>query len=87
MIFRLHQHGFGNIDADITAGGITITDYGCGYGAFFHYLKDRPVMMDSRYIGIDISEAMLVEAENHTRDPRVNSGGWISSSREAGDRR
>ncbi len=53
------------------AGGITITDYGCGYGAFFHYLKDRPVMMDSRYIGIDISEAMLVEAENHTRDPRA----------------
>ncbi len=52
-------------------GGVTITDYGCGYGAFFDYLKDRPVMEGSRYIGIDISAAMLEEAESHTADERT----------------
>jgi len=52
-------------------GGITITDYGCGYGAFFDYLKDRPVMSDSRYIGIDISQAMIDEAEVQIQDPRT----------------
>ncbi len=52
-------------------GGATITDYGCGYGAFFEFLKDRPVMTGSRYIGIDISEAMLEEAQSHTNDPRA----------------
>ena len=35
-------------------GGTSITDFGCGYGAFFDYLKDRPVMAASRYTGIDI---------------------------------
>lgn len=52
-------------------GGVTITDYGCGYGAFFEYLKDRPVMNGSRYIGIDISTAMLEEAQSHIADPRA----------------
>ena len=33
-------------DAD-RQGGVTIIDYGCGYGAFFDYLKARPVMDDS----------------------------------------
>jgi len=52
-------------------GGISITDYGCGYGAFFDYLKDRPVMTASRYIGIDISAGMINEAESRIRDPRA----------------
>lgn len=53
-------------------GGVTIIDYGCGYGAFFDYLKDRPVMDASRYIGIDMSAAMIAEAEARIRDPRVS---------------
>lgn len=53
-------------------GGITIIDYGCGYGAFFDYLQDRPVMDASRYIGIDMSAAMIAEAEARIRDPRVS---------------
>ncbi|MCH7935664.1 MAG: methyltransferase domain-containing protein [Proteobacteria bacterium] len=58
-------------DAD-RRGGVTITDYGCGYGAFFDYLQDRPVMDASRYIGIDISAAMIAEAKARIRDPRVS---------------
>jgi SAM-dependent methyltransferase len=57
--------------ADDRNGGVTITDYGCGYGAFFDYLKDRPVMEGSRYIGIDLSAAMIEKAESHITDPRA----------------
>ena len=52
-------------------GGITITDFGCGYGAFFDYLEARPVMEGSRYIGIDMSAAMIDEAQRRIRDPRA----------------
>ena len=52
-------------------GGTSITDFGCGYGAFFDYLKDRPVMAASRYTGIDISAGMINEAESRIRDPRA----------------
>lgn len=57
--------------ADDRNGGVTITDYGCGYGALFDYLKDRPVMEGSRYIGIDLSAAMIEEAESRITDPRA----------------
>lgn len=56
---------------DDRGGGIVVTDFGCGYGAFFDYLKDRPVMAGSRYIGIDMSERMLDEARTRIPDPRA----------------
>ena len=52
-------------------GGISITDFGCGYGAFFDYLADRPVMKNSRYTGIDMSAAMIEEAYARIRDSRA----------------
>ncbi|MCH8237428.1 MAG: methyltransferase domain-containing protein [Proteobacteria bacterium] len=52
-------------------GGITITDFGCGYGAFFDYLEARPVMEGSRYMGIDMSAGMIAEAQRRIRDPRA----------------
>ncbi len=52
-------------------GGITITDFGCGYGAFFDYLKDRPVMTNSRYTGIDMSAAMISQAQAGIDDERA----------------
>lgn len=52
-------------------GGVVITDFGCGYGAFFDFLKDRPVMQGSRYIGIDMSANMIAEAERRIDDPRA----------------
>ncbi|NQU60566.1 MAG: methyltransferase domain-containing protein [Rhodospirillales bacterium] len=64
-------------------GGISITDFGCGYGAFFDYLKDRPVMNESRYIGIDISQAMIDEAENCTQDPRAKFHRHLIATEEA----
>ena len=52
-------------------GGISITDFGCGYGAFFDYLADRPVMKNNRYTGIDMSAAMIEEANARIRDSRA----------------
>ena len=52
-------------------GGISITDFGCGYGAFFDYLADRPVMKNSRYTGIDMSAAMIEQAEARIDDARA----------------
>ena len=56
---------------DDRRGGVTITDFGCGYGAFFDYLKDRPVMTNSRYTGIDMSAAMISQAQASIDDPRA----------------
>jgi len=53
------------------AGGLTIHDFGCGYGALFDFLKDQPVMRSSRYIGTDISEAMVLAARSRIDDPRA----------------
>jgi len=54
------------------AGGITIHDFGCGYGSLFEYLADRPVMNRSRYIGTDMSQAMVDAARERIRDPRAS---------------
>jgi len=54
------------------AGGITVHDFGCGYGALFSYLKDRPVMRDSRYIGTDMSAEMISTARRLVVDPRAS---------------
>ena len=60
-------------------GGISITDFGCGYGAFFDYLADRPVMKNSRYTGIDMSAAMIEEANARIRDSRATFQSHLTS--------
>ena len=52
-------------------GGISITDFGCGYGAFFNYLENLPIMNKSKYTGIDISLAMIRQAQADITDPRA----------------
>ena len=61
----------GLFSEDDRQGGLTITDFGCGYGAFFDYLKDRPVMDGSRYTGIDMSAAMIQQAQTAIEDTRA----------------
>jgi len=53
------------------AGGLTIHDFGCGYGALFHYLEDLPVMQHSQYIGTDMSKEMIDAAQGSITDPRA----------------
>ena len=64
-------------------GGISITDFGCGYGAFFDYLADRPVMKNSRYTGIDMSAAMIEEANARIRDSRATFQSHLIASETA----
>ncbi|MEK9754618.1 MAG: methyltransferase [Rhodospirillaceae bacterium] len=59
-------------DESAEAGGVTIHDFGCGYGALFDYLCELPVMTGSRYAGIDMSEAMLAAARKRVTDPRAS---------------
>jgi SAM-dependent methyltransferase len=53
-------------------GGVVIADFGCGYGALFDFLRDRPVMKGSRYVGIDLSAKMIDEARRRIDDPRAS---------------
>ena len=38
------------IDKIDTNGGIKIADFGCGYGAFYEYIKFRKFMINSYYL-------------------------------------
>jgi SAM-dependent methyltransferase len=52
-------------------GPFTVNDLGCGYGAFFDYLAPRLGHRLARFVGIDISPAMIQEAQTRVRDPRA----------------
>jgi len=52
-------------------GGITIHDFGCGYGALFDFLADHPAMRASAYIGTDMSAGMIETASARIDDPRA----------------
>jgi SAM-dependent methyltransferase len=52
-------------------GPVTINDLGCGYGAFFDFLKDHPALRGGRFHGYDISEAMIRKAQERIDDPRA----------------
>ena len=65
------------------AGGITIHDFGCGYGAFFDYLMDHPAMQASLYIGTDMCGSMLEAAQHRINDPRASFNHGFSAEVEA----
>ena len=50
---------------------IVIHDFGCGYGALFDYLADKPIMTNAHYIGTDISSQMITAASQKINDPRA----------------
>ncbi len=57
---------------------LTINDLGCGYGAFYHYLRTESSLKVSRYYGYDISEEMLTLAKRSIKD---KSAVFINSER------
>ena len=50
---------------------IVIHDFGCGYGALFNYLADKPIMENGHYIGSDMSSQMIITALQNIDDPRA----------------
>ncbi|MBY0431954.1 MAG: class I SAM-dependent methyltransferase [Rhodospirillales bacterium] len=50
---------------------LVVNDLGCGYGALFDYLKDKPALRGGHYRGYDISAGMLAAAKARISDPRA----------------
>lgn len=73
----------GAIDIADDKGGISITDLGCGYGALFDYIAQRPFMQNSLYFGYDICEAMVLEAGRRVHDPRARFDQSLMATRPA----
>ena len=44
-------------------GKISISDFGCGYGALYQYIQNKPFMKGSLYIGYDIVDSFINEAK------------------------
>lgn len=55
------------------AAHFSLTDYGCGYGAFLEYLQERlPQGTDFEFLGLDLSEAMIDAARTRfAAEPRA----------------
>lgn len=64
---NLEQPALWSLLGDSLAG-LSILDLGCGFGGFAR--KARALGADS-VLGIDVSENMLAEARNRTRDPHI----------------
>ncbi len=56
---------------DMATGNVSINDFGCGYGAFFEFLADYPIMQNSRFYGYDISQPMIAACRDRISDPRA----------------
>jgi len=52
---------FAHVVRDLDLEGAQVLDIGCGYGAFYQYLRGSGVQFDS-YRGIDLVEAFIEEA-------------------------
>ena len=48
--------------------GSSILDVGCGYGAFYEFLKEQDIHVD--YTGIDLVEDMIIHAQEKYREVR-----------------
>lgn len=60
------------IEPEVAKQGISINDFGCGYGAMFRFLDELPGVRVTRYYGYDISEDMLRAAPEFAADERAS---------------
>ena len=70
-------------EADDDKGGTSVNDLGCGYGAFFEYLKDMPALRGGAYHGYDICEDMVETARRTIGDPRARFQQSLIATRRA----
>lgn len=59
------------IEPEAAKQGISINDFGCGYGAMFRFLDQLPGVRVARYYGYDISAEMLKVAPEFAGDERA----------------
>ncbi|MFC1674230.1 class I SAM-dependent methyltransferase, partial [Pseudomonadota bacterium] len=53
-------------------GGVTVNDFGCGYGALFDLMVAEPMMHGGRYTGYDITPEMVDTAQERHDDTRAS---------------
>jgi SAM-dependent methyltransferase len=61
----------GILDNVQTSQPVSISDFGCGYGALFNFLSEWPELSKMVYSGYDISEEMIRVAWQLINDPRA----------------
>ncbi|MBT3907056.1 MAG: class I SAM-dependent methyltransferase [Rhodospirillaceae bacterium] len=66
--FRILTTLFGE---DAQNGDFSVNDFGCGYGAYYTFLKKLKMKKPFRYFGIDISEEMIKKCESRIKDPNA----------------
>ena len=59
-----------DVPKDVSSG-VTVHDFGCGYGALFDFIRDHPLMRDGHYLGTDMSDRMIAAARQRVHDPRA----------------
>ena len=59
------------LELDPEPSVVSVNDWGCGYGALFDYLDERPDVTLEHYYGYDISSEMLEAAAQRLNDPRA----------------
>jgi SAM-dependent methyltransferase len=67
--FRVLTTLFGD---DAQNGDFSVNDFGCGYGAYYTFLKKLKMKKPFRYFGIDISEEMIKKCESRIKDPNAH---------------
>jgi SAM-dependent methyltransferase len=59
------------VDPRRAGEGISVNDFGCGYGALFRYLDENLPVPLTRYYGYDISPEVLTAGEQWVADDRA----------------
>jgi SAM-dependent methyltransferase len=74
----------GQILPELPSAGLTVHDFGCGYGALFDFLSEHPIMRnEGRYVGTDMVEAMLDAARARVTDPRARFSYGVDAAEPA----
>ncbi len=56
------------IDNENTNIKLSLVDFGCGYGAFFTFLKKHGLMINRKYTGYDITKEMILNCLENIHD-------------------
>jgi SAM-dependent methyltransferase len=60
------------LERDEPGRSFSVNDLGCGYGAFFEFLKQRVPGTLHNYRGYDICPELVADAQAHMTDPRAS---------------
>jgi len=65
------QKLFDMVKDDFPTEKVSINDLGCGYGAFFDFIKMHPSLNSGHFYGYDICPDFIIAAQQLIQDPRA----------------